>query len=155
MGFYADWGSLVAAAEQKVATILKQDVAPVAEEIVKSHIQSDIYYAYTPQEGAWVNGSTYQRRHVLEDSIESTMLSNNTLLITSNASASPSILKGSGFRASAPGAFLQMLESGNTGIWKKGFARPAIAHAQIEIDDSIQGGALSSAIERGIKREFS
>lgn len=154
MAMYDDWDSLVAAAEKKVTRILKQDVAPIVEEIVQSHIQSDIYYAYSPRPGAWVNGSTYQRRHFLENNVTSSLSDSETLFVTSTATASPSVVKGYSFRNRYPGAFLKMLESGNTGIWRKGFPRPAISNAQIEIDDNLQSGSISRAIEQGIKREF-
>ncbi|MGN1154787.1 MAG: hypothetical protein ACI4TK_01275 [Agathobacter sp.] len=153
MPMYDDWDSLVEAADKKVTRILKQDVAPVVEEIVKSHIQSDIYYAYSPQPGAWINGTTYQRRHILENGVYSTV-ENDTLFTTSNATASPSIIKGYSFRNRYPGAFLKLLEIGNMGIWRKGFPRPAVSNAQIEIDDNLQSGSISRAIENGIKREF-
>lgn len=154
MAMYNDWESLVAAAEHKVAKILKQDVAPIVEEIVQSHIQSDIYYAYSPHPGAWINGSTYQRRHVLENNITSSLSDNKTLFVTSTATASPSVVKGYSFRNKYPGAFLKMLESENTGIWRKGFPRPAISNAQAEIDDNLQNGSISRAIQNGIKREL-
>lgn len=154
MAMYGDWDSLVAAAEKKVTRILKQDVAPIVEEIVQSHIQSDIYYAYSPRPGAWVNGTTYQRRHSLENNVVSSLSDSETLFVTSTATASPSVVKGYSFRNRYPGAFLKMLESGNTGIWRKGFPRPAISNAQAEIDDNLQNGSISQAIEKGIKREF-
>ena len=154
MAIYGDWDSLVAAAEEKISIILKQDVAPIVEEIVQSHIQSDIYYAYSPRPGAWIKGSTYQRRHTLENNISSSLLDGETLFVTSTATASPSVVKGYRFQNRYAGAFLKMLESGNTGIWRRGFPRPAITNAQTEIDDNLQNGSISRAIERGIKREF-
>lgn len=48
MADYSNWDSLVEAARSKCATILEKDVAPVAKEILKKHIQSDIYDVYTP-----------------------------------------------------------------------------------------------------------
>lgn len=154
MSHYEDWDSLIAAAEKNISVILKNDVAPITEEIVKSHIQSDIYYTYTPRAGRWVDGNTYQRRHVLEDSINSTFVSKGVLLTTSTATASAPILNGHSFTNRYPGAFLKMLENGNMGIWKSGFPRPVISNAQLEIDNSIQDGAIRHAIENGIKREF-
>lgn len=154
MAVYENLEDIISDAQRKITNILKQDVAPIAEEIVKSHIQSDIYYAYSPRPGAWIGGTTYQRRHILEDSVSSFLTNGDTLCITSTATASPSIVKGHSFRNRYSGAFLEMLESGNTGIWRRGFPRPAIAHAQLEIDDSLHGGAIARAIEAGIKREF-
>jgi len=154
MAMYDDWESLVSAAEKKVARILKQDVAPIVEEILQSHIQSDIYYAYSPRPGAWVKGTTYKRRHILEKNIASSLSDSETLFVTSTATASPSVVKGYSFRNRYPGAFFKMLESGNTGIWRKGFPRPVVSNAQMEIDDNLQSGSISRAIENGIKREF-
>lgn len=148
---YDSWDALVAAAQAKCRTVLGRDVAPVAKDIVRRHIVSDIYGAYTPKPGAWVNGSTYARRHVLETEIDHSFLSNEEILITSNANASPSIVPGYGFKNSHPGAFLEMLEVGRMGIWRSGFPRPAISNAQSEINRSRE---IRSAIQRGLKREF-
>ncbi|MBR4021284.1 MAG: hypothetical protein IKI94_01595 [Ruminococcus sp.] len=149
--YFSKWDDLVNAVDNKLSVILEKDVAPIAEEILKKHIKSDIYDAYTPKENGWVNGTTYQRRHVLEEAVTSIMLDKNTVLITSTATASPSIVNGWSFHNRYPGAFLKLIESGNTGIWKNGFPRPAVSNTQDEIDNSNQ---IASAIKRGIKREI-
>lgn len=149
--YFTDIDALISAANDAVKKILLDDIAPIAEEILREHIKSDIYGTYTPKPGAWVSGTTYQRRHVLETSIKSSMMSKNTMLVTGYATASKSVVNGWSFANKHPGAFLQMLESGNTGIWRGGFARPAVSNAQKEIDKSTQ---ITSAIRNGIKREI-
>lgn len=153
--YYDDWDSLIRAVNDKTQKILQTDVAPVAEKILKKHIKLDIYNAYTPKHNGWVTGdghrTTYQRRHELENNISSYMLNNDTLIITSTATASPSVVKGYSFRNRYPGAFLKMLEVGNTGIWKGGFPRPAVKNAQNEIDSSKK---ITDAIAKGIRREI-
>ncbi len=125
-------------------------VAEEAKKILLKHIKSDIYDVYTPKPGAWVNGTTYQRRHVLETHVTSSLLPDGTLLITSDAPANQSIVKGYRFSNEDSG-FLQLLESGHMGIWKSGFARPVIANAQKEVDNS---DAIRTAFERGMEREM-
>lgn len=143
-----DFESLVAAVERQIPKILLEDVAPVAEEILRKHIKSDIYDVYKPKEGAWVSGTTYERRHVLEESIVFEITNEDTMTVTSNASASTPIISKWSFDNKQPGAFLQMLESGKTGIWKSGFARPVIQNVQKEIDSSSR---IIKAIHEGIK----
>lgn len=152
--YFSDWDSLVGAVEKVIPSVLTNDVAPLAENILRKHIKNDIYNAYTPKTNGWVtaNGTptTYQRRHVLESAIMSSMMSPDTLFITSTATASPAILNGYSFHNRYPGAFLQLLESGNMGLWHSGFARPAVKNTQDEIDSS---SAITGAIRKGFKRE--
>lgn len=150
--YFGDFDSLVSAVNGKIAIILKEDVSPIAEEILKKHINSDIYDAYTPKENGWVGHETYQRRHVLENSIETFQNDKkNEILITSTATASPAIVSGWSFRNRYPGAFLKLLEKGNMGIWRGGFPRPAVSNTQNELDNS---DAVAEAIAAGIKREI-
>ena len=141
------------AVEGSVRDILMTDVAPVAEEILKKHIEKDIYGAYTPKNGGWFAGvyyeSPYPRRHVLENAIRSEMENATSMMVTSYASAGTSLVPGYHFSNQYGGAFLQMLEAGNMGIWRKGFSRPAVANAQKEIDTSSK---IERAIKSGIKR---
>lgn len=149
---YSDWNSLTSAAQEKCGRVLVEHVAPVAEKIVKKHIASDIYSVYTPISGGWVNGATYQRRHVLENNMyHSLNNASDELLVTSNATASKSVVKGFSFHNRRPGAFLKLLETGNMGIWRNGFPRPAIGNAQAEIDKS---SAISQAIRAGLNQIF-
>lgn len=147
--YFEDIEDLIAAVEAGISDILQNDVAPVAEKILLKHIKSDICGAYTPKAGAWVNGTTYSRRHVLEDGIRSDLISPDTLMVTSDSTANQSIVKGYHFSNRYAGAFLQLLESGHMGIWRNGFARPAVTNAQKEVESSSQ---INSAIKRGIKR---
>lgn len=148
---YDTWESLVEAAQQRCANVLTKDVAPIATAILKRHIISDIYGAYTPIENGWVNGTTYQRRHVLENSLYHTLIATDEILITSNATTSKSVVKGYSFHNRRLGSFLKLLESGNMGIWRNGFPRPAVSNAQAEIDRSTE---IRNSIQRGLNREF-
>lgn len=153
--FFDDWDSLVNAVNKVASNVLKNDVAPVAEDILIKHIKSDIYDAYTPKQNGWVTpegkATTYERRHVLERSVTSYTTNNDTLLVTSTAMASKSVVKGYSFRNRYDGSFLQLLESGNMGIWRGGFPRPAVKNTQDEIDRSRR---ITSIIRQGIQREI-
>jgi len=138
-----DWVALVEQAQANLDYILQHDVSPIAERILAERIQADIYDVYTP--------SYYQRRHVLEDNIAGDLISPGTLLVTSTAGASPSIIPGYTFENRYPGAFLEMLEVGNMGFWRRDFPRPAVSMAQGEVDRSSE---IRSAIKAGIQREF-
>lgn len=149
--FFSDWESLVSAVDAKATQILQRDVAPVAEDILKKHIKSDIYDVYTPKTNGWVNGTTYQRRRALEQAITTIVQDKHTILITSTAAASPAVLSGWSFHNRYPGSFLKLLEVGNMGIWRGGFPRPAVTNTQNEIDTSQE---IKSAIQNGIQREI-
>lgn len=148
---YDSWEALTAAAQEKCKTILTKDVAPIAKEIVKRHIQTDIYDVYTPIPNGWVNGTTYRRRYALGKSVYYSLVADDEIMITSNAAASKSVIKGYSFHNRRPGSFFKLLETGRMGIWRHGFPRPAISNAQAEIDRS---RAVRSAIEDGLKRQF-
>lgn len=149
--YFSNWDALISAVDKKTALILKENVAPIAEEILQKHITSDIYDACKPKENGWVNGRTYERRYVLYDDITSILQDKRTLLITSLANASPAVLHGWSFRNRYPGSFLKLLESGNMGIWKSGFPRPAVSNTQNEIDSSVD---IRRAVQNGIQREI-
>lgn len=126
-----------------------EDVAPVVEEILRRHIQTDIYDVYTPKEGAWIGGETYERSHLLEDNVTSYIIDGDTLLTTSMTTADRPIVEGYEFSSNYPGAFLEMLASGRTGIWSSGFSRPAVENAQAEVNNS---SAVRQAVERSVKK---
>ena len=163
---YGEWGELVAAAQEAARKILQKDVAKVGERILKEHIVDDIYGAYTPKKDGWVVGrvagsskvdwtrQTYQRRNDLPNSVMSILEADGqTLTITNdNGKATPMPALYGSFHNRRPGSFLQLLESGNMGLWRGGFARPAVSNAQEEIDSSAD---IIAAIEQGIKREIS
>ena len=77
-----DWAILTEKAQETLDCILLCDVSPIAEKILKERIAEDIYAAYTPV--------YYQRRHVLEQSVEGELTATGTLLVTSTADASHS-----------------------------------------------------------------
>lgn len=138
--YKSSWDELVSAVDTQLKYILTKDIAPTAKKILRRHIEEDIYGVYTPKPNGWVHGTTYKRRHVLErqiTAIYSTQRSVHTLLVTSTAAPSPAIIKGWSFHNRRPGAFLQLLESGNMGIWHGGFARPAVSKTQQEYDNGI------------------
>lgn len=148
---YDSWEALTSAAQKKCRTILDKDIAPIAEDILKKYIKSDIYDAYTPIPNGWVGGQTYERRHVLDGSVCHSFISDDEILITSNETASKSVVKGYSFHNRRPGSFLKLLETGNMGIWAHGFPRPAVGNAQKEINRS---AIVRAAIRSGIAKQF-
>lgn len=157
MAIHNTYEGLCTEAQNRCRRILEQYVAPVATDIVRKHIQKDIYDAYTPKEGAWVSGSTYQRRKELlktgiaDGGLYTSIIAPDEILITSDTHAGKSIVRGYRFVTDYPGAFLEFFEQDNFGVWRKGFPRPAVSNAQKEINRS---GAISDAIKRGIEQEF-
>lgn len=142
---YEDWGELTTAVQERCSKILDKKVAPIAKKIVKEHIKTDIYDAYTPKENGWVTKdgkpTTYERRMLFfkRDGIfhKFTNTRMDEIIVTSNVTASPAVVKGWSFHTHGrPGSFLKLLESGNMGIWTKGFPRPAISNAQEDINTS-------------------
>lgn len=146
--WFEDIDDLVNAVSSVNSDDVIQRVANEVEAILLKHIKSDIYDVYTPKEGAWVGGTTYQRRHVLESGIKTTLEEDGTLLTTSDAPAGQCVVKGYNF-SNADSGFLQLLESGHMGIWRNGFARPVIANAQKEVDESTK---IRSILENEMKR---
>lgn len=151
MPSYDTWEGLCHAAQTKCSQILQKDAAPVATDIVKKHIKTDVYDAYTPRKNGWVGKTTYRRRHVMEGSLYTSVIAANEILITSRVNGNTSIVPGWNFTVSEPGDFFRFLEKGKTGIWKNGFPRPVITNAQKEINKSAE---IKTAIKAGIKREF-
>lgn len=149
--YFDELYDLIGAVQGGLLDVLTNDVAPVVEDILQKHIKSDIYDAYTPKENGWIGGETYRRRHMLESNVKSMLEPDGTLLTTSDAVAGQSVVKGHEFSNKYAGAFLQLLESGHMGIWRAGFARPAVSGAQREVENS---GKISRAIRTGIEREM-
>jgi len=142
--FAADWETLAYQSQNILDWILRYDVSPIAERILEERIDADIYAAYTP--------AYYYRRQALADRIMGDIIDTGLLFVTSMETASPSIIPGYSFEDRYPGAFLELLEVGNMGFWRKDFPRPAVLRAQGIIDRSSE---IRSAIEDGIRREFS
>lgn len=108
-----------------------------AAAILRKHIEDDIYGVYTPKEGAWVRGSTYQRRHEMGKYIIPIDMPDGSVLVTTTYSPNTSVVHPDyHFYGFMEGGFLQLLESGNMGIWRGGFPRPAVSNAQDEFDHS-------------------
>ena len=142
---------LVAAVEAVVPKILTGYVADVAEDILLKHIVSDVYGVDRRSPNGWF-GSMYQRRHSLENSIDSFMETPDTLAVTTQANPATSIFGGSVYGEN--GGFLQLLESGDLGFLNqlgKSFPRPVVANAQSEISSS---SAINAALQRGIQSEI-
>lgn len=151
---YTSFNGLKAGIDRDLKVILERDVAPIMEEILREHIESDIYGVYTPEEGAWVNGTTYQRRHTLSAGVMHFFNKReNQINVTSNVTASPAVVTGYSFHNRRPGVFLQMLENGDMGfLWRSPrvmstFPRPALSNAQEEINNNPR---ILDAIRRGL-----
>jgi hypothetical protein len=138
-----DWAELCAQAQENLDWILLHDAAPVAEEILRQQIQEKIYDAYTPM--------YYQRRHMLGRSVTSYLLEPGALFVTSTAEANHSLLPGYAFENRYAGAFLELLEVGDMGFWRRHFPRPAVTGAQGVMEHDPK---LRRAVEAGVKREF-
>jgi len=152
---FDSWETLTDAVQQRCHTILDKTVAPIAKEIVRKHIEDDIYGVYTPKENGWVTPkgekTTYERRYLLlqRGAIYHEFSQSDEIMVTSRVTASPAVVKGYSFRNRYPGAFLKLLETGDMGIWRSGFPRPAIRNAQEEIDNSRK---ISSAIRQALAK---
>ena len=136
-----------AAVTEALPKVMEEYVAPYVENILRYHIMDDVYGTYTPKPGAWVGGTTYQRRYSLMTNITS-RIEGETLITTSTASPGPSIL-GQPTWGSEDGAFFDLLVSENQGIWRSGFPRPAVEFAQAELDES--GRILDHNVELGLE----
>lgn len=118
--------------------VLMEYVAPVVEEILRKHIEMDVYGAYDPK--------VYTRSNSLTANVRSMLIADDELLVTSTAVPNTPHV---GWHSSGDGSFLYMLEVGNLGWWRKGFPRPAIHNAQREVNSST---AVKAAKRNGIKR---
>lgn len=135
-----------AAVEASLPKAMEEYVAPFVEDVLSEHVESDIYDVYTPKENGWVNG-TYHRRHALTWNIKS-VVKDGVMSTTSVAEPSRSIT-GAATWGSKDGAFFDLLASGNMGLWRGGFPRPAIPKAQAEVDASI--GTIETLLQRGLE----
>lgn len=135
----------LSAVEAAIPTVAEEYIAPYVEDVLSAHIESDIYGVYTPKPNGWVHG-TYHRRHALTGGIQS-VFKGDVLSTTSTAAPSPSVT-GAATWGSSDGAFFDLLASGNMGLWRGGFPRPAIPKAQAEIDASMD--ILDRLFEKGL-----
>ena len=145
---FEDFESIVSQANEDGKKILSKSVAPIAKKILKEHIVEDIYNAYTPIKGGWVNGTTYKRRRRLMHRVTAGFINDDILLITSTETANKPVVPGYSFDDRYEGAFLEMLGSGHTGIWRNGFARPAVENAQLDVETNPD---IEAAIQNGIR----
>ena len=125
----------VAAVESALPKAMEQYLGPELERVLEQFTQSNVYGHYTPQQGAWVNGTTYHATYTLLGGIES-WVDGNTLFATSVAPPNPS-LTGKTVYGGREGEFYTLLESPNTGLWRSGFPRPVVGPAQLYIDENI------------------
>lgn len=152
-GVYESIEEFEAALMAAIPDVLLNEVGDYVEDVLSLHIQSDIYGAYTPKPGGWINDTTYQRRHALEWGIQSTIEASGHEVVlgtTSVSAPSPAIIRGHSTWGSEDGAFLDLLASGNMGISGCQFPRDAIAGAQAEVDASI--GMIDALFEQGLDR---
>ena len=153
--YYSDFESLTQSIEKIIPEILKEDVAPVAENILKKNVKEKIYDAYTPKPNGWVKDTgnwfirmTYRRRNDIETGVYSRFMSNHTLFVSSEAKANTPVI---GSFIESEGAFLKLLESGNMGLWKGGFSRPAVGQTQKDFSTSKD---IEKSIRRGITKKI-
>lgn len=153
---------------------LEKQIGEQVWDILKEHIEEDVYKAYTP-EGRWVFGTPqdslydgYQRRRttgLLNESDKSITVSNVgntwTLHVTTNAQPTPSVL-GDSWDAK-PGGFLSLLESGNLGFWSwmndrvpDPFPRPVIRNAQEEASANMKkySNELASIVKEAMSKQL-
>lgn len=148
---YGDWDSLVAAVEQELSKVLFYDVAPVAEEILRRHIKTDIYDKDKRKPYGW-HGGMYPRRNILPGTVYSELEDNETLMVSTMGTPNTPVVLNRGYTVDgSEGGFLRLLEEGPWGIWGNGFPRPAVTLAQKEIDSSSK---INAAIQRGIKNRI-
>lgn len=134
----------ISASGDMIKDVAINDVAPIVEEILVRHIYRDIYGAYTPRE--------YKRRYMMSDgdALVVKMLDDSTLFVTINAKPDGTWTGSSSWTPRYDGSFLEMLEKGDLGWWKKGFPRPAVSNAQKEVDENRD--KINAAIARGLNR---
>lgn len=154
---------LYAEAQLLLDDILKTEIATWAKGVLREHIWTDIYNAYTPKTNGWVAGRqgnksapfngrqrvTYQRRYNLPRLVYSRLIESGVLFVTSDAKRRPSIYPNQKQYSAHAGSFLELLEgdaskpNGGLGIWAGGFPRPAVSNAQKTVDKN-----LSSVVRR-------
>ena len=135
-----------------VRDILYEDIKPEAERIFKNEVETTIYKAYVPRQ--------YVRRHNIGSNIYTDITSKRLYTyhfeITSDETANKSITRFGtpvgfgGFKYGHPGAFVEMLEVGNMGWWRKHFPRPVISNTQIKFNSGELDKTISDAISNKI-----
>lgn len=161
-----------------IKNTLEQKIGEQVWEILKEHIEKDVYEAYSPR-GTWVWGtpqdsgfSGYQRRRqkgLLSESDKNISVYHQpagnkwTLRVTTDAQPTPSVLGDSW--VSKPGGFLRLLEEGYLGFWLDTlssarriswpFPRPVITNAQAEANRNKKkySAELTAAIIKAISEK--
>ena len=147
MAVYRSIEEYIAAVEEKLPIAAEKYLGPVVEEILRDFTISNVYDHYTPQQGAWIDGTTYHATRALLGGIDS-WVEGNTLYATSVATPNASIT-GQAVYGGSDGGFYALLESSNNGIWRSGFPRPVIGPAQSYIDSQID--ALGEKLAKGLE----
>ena len=125
-------------------------------------IKRYIYRAYHPQQGGWVNGTTYRRKGTLYKNVELERTrvirsgDKGVMFITaySKSKPEPSIFGNTTYGAEE-GGFLKLVENGPWGIWEHGFRREALVHVIEKITNRYYANKflndfVSSCKSRGI-----
>ena len=155
---FDDWEALVRGAMGIVPEILMNDVAPKAKHIMRAHIGTDIYQAYSPKPLGWVRvgdggkwrRATYQRRGGLASGVFARLEDNSTLVVSSNTPPNESPT-GANVYGGESGGLLRIIEGTNHGLWRGGFPRPAVSRTTADFRSN---GSLHHAIRKGIENKI-
>lgn len=134
---------LDAEVKKKAKQMMLKELAPIVEDILRKHIETEIYGFHYP-----FDRGTYGRRHQLPAMLSSSMSGADTMITTSNAPPAPSRTRGGSVNGSG-GGFLRLLETGNMGFITRRhgfFPRPAVSSAQAEVDGSARVAAAKQRI---------
>lgn len=137
---FSNQKELMAAINANIDAALQQ-AAPKVKEVLLSHIQSDIYDAYQPQK--------YERRGLLGSGENIVWdVTDHTLTVKDMTPGNTPIGVG---RTPAGNQLIGIIQTGaqgnGLGKWKGAFARPAVANAQDEVNQS-------SIIHDALKKRF-
>lgn len=142
--------------DMEIPTAAIAEIRKLGEEVLRRHIETNIYGVDKRGSGTWVHGTTYSRRHALPATVYS-YVAGNTVYVTASGAPSTPIRNGASFDSSEPGSFLGLLESGNLGFltrtsrYAPGFPRPAVSNAQAEVDGSAFQAQIEKILERHMK----
>ena len=158
MADFKSFESLAAAANRSCRQIMDKDLAPAIKQMLKEHIQSDIYEANPPPKpGAWVGGGTYVRRHMAEKKILHSFFESSGesgwMLVTSYAGPSKAILTGYHVYNNRSGALFRLLENNWRGFLRRK-RKPAMVIPNVQRELATDA-RVSEAIKRGLRKHFS
>ena len=137
---FSNQKELMAAINANIDAALRE-AAPKVKDILLSHIKSDIYDAYDPK--------FYERRGALESGNNIVwQVTDHTLVVKDMTPGNTPIGVGKTPAGNQLIGIIQTGAQGNgLGKWKGAFARPAVANAQDELDNS-------SVIRDALKNRF-